>query len=255
MIRSFMRISAVDLGFDPDGLLTMDVLPLDRNPGAHKEYYSALVQRLRTVPGIASVGLVDNFPLGASTSFSSVVVEGKTTFATVFEVLPGYFETIGATLVAGRLPTDADYSSGYHGVVLNASAARTLFPDGPAVGRSITSGRPATSWDVFGVIADLRHGGPLPGPDVPSAQVFFPLAPTESDLKSAMTVVVRPSGAVPGLGDRLRQTAQSIGPRVRSSGSFGERLPGDSVITPRRRGAARLLGALGQRSRWWAYSG
>ena len=39
MIRSFLRISAVDLGFNPDGLVTMQVLPLDRNPAAHKEYY------------------------------------------------------------------------------------------------------------------------------------------------------------------------------------------------------------------------
>ena len=61
MIRSFMRISAVDLGFNPDGLLTMEVLPLERNSAAHKEYYTALLQQIRTIPGIASVGLVDNF--------------------------------------------------------------------------------------------------------------------------------------------------------------------------------------------------
>jgi hypothetical protein len=91
MIRSFMRISAVDLGFNPDGLLTMQVLPLERNPGAHKEYYSALLERLRAVPGIASVGLVDNFVLGGASTGTSVVVAGKPTGTTIFAVMAGYF--------------------------------------------------------------------------------------------------------------------------------------------------------------------
>ncbi len=124
MIRSFARITAVDLGFNPDGLVTMEVLPLERTPAERKEYYRALLQQLRTVPGISSAGLVDNFALGDGTSFSSVVVSGQSMRATVFEVLPGYFETIGARLRAGRLPTDADDLSGSRGVVINESAAR-----------------------------------------------------------------------------------------------------------------------------------
>ena len=88
---------------------------------------------------------------------------GKSTGTTIFEVMPGYFETIGATLRDGRLPTDADYASGFRGVVINESAARTLFPDGSAVGREFTRER-QQPWTVLGVIADLRHGGPLDTP-------------------------------------------------------------------------------------------
>ena len=71
MLRSFARLAAVDLGFNPDGLITMEVLPLHRDPAAHKAYYTDLVQRVRTLPGVASAGLVDNFPLGDGTSFTS----------------------------------------------------------------------------------------------------------------------------------------------------------------------------------------
>jgi len=245
MIRSFMRISAVDLGFNPDGLLTMQVLPLERNPEAHKEYYNALLERLRTVPGIASVGLVDNFALGSGSTGTSVLVAGKPTGVTIFQVLPGYFETISAALREGRLPTGADYASGFRRVVINEYAARTLFPGGSAVGREfVRAGQPGRPWTVLGVIADIRHGGPLGRRSVGTPYVFFPLEPRAFDLNTAMTIVIRPSGEVSGLGDRLRQTAHSIGPRVlveriRSANDWF----GDRVITPRRRTV--LLGLLG----------
>ena len=249
MIRSFMRISAVDLGFDPDGLLTMEVLPLDRDPAAHKEYYWALQQRLRTTPGIRSVGIIDNFALGGGGSYTSVMAAGKWTGTSVFAMTPGYLETIGASLRGGRLPTDADYASGFRGAVINESGARAIFPDGPAIGREFTlRGTDELPWTVIGVIADLRHGGTLADvEDMRGLQVFFPLIPQESDLNQAMTIVVRPSNEIPGLGDRLREAAQGIGPRVlveriRSAND----LFGSTVITPRRRTVLlALLGGLG----------
>jgi putative ABC transport system permease protein len=242
MIRSFMRLSAVDLGFNPEGLLTMQVLPLERSAAAHKAYYTALMERLRTVPGIASVGLVNNFALSDAHRSTAVTIAGKPTGIGIFDVLPGYFETIGATLRDGRLPTGVDYTSGYRSVVINEFAARTLFPGGTAVGRELI--RAGETWTVLGVIADLRHGGPLGRRSVGHAQVFFPLTPRESDLNTAMTVVIRPSGEVAGLGDSLRHAVQSIGPRVliervRSANDWF----GESVITPRRQTV--LLGLLG----------
>ena len=249
MIRSFMRISAVDLGFDPDGLVTMRVLPLDRNPAAHKEYYWALQQRLRTTAGIESVGIVDNFALGGGGSYSSVMAGGTSTSTSLFDITPGYLETIGAALREGRLPTDADYASGFRAAVMNASAARAVFPDGPAVGREFTrAGSDKRPWTVIGVIEDLRHGGPLADvSEMRGLQVFFPLAPTEFDLNQAMTIVVRPSGDVPGLGERLRDAANAVGPRVLVERiQPANELFGSTVITPRRRTVLlALLGGLG----------
>jgi len=246
MLRSFARLSAVDLGFNPDGLITMEVMPLERDPAAHKAYYSALLQRLRTIPSVQSAGIVDNFPLGSGTSFTSLRGSGEPVFASVFDALPGYFETIGVRLRGGRLPTDADYASGFRGTVVNESAARALFPDGPAVGRQFTrvAGKDRDPWTVLGVIADLRHGGPLAPRSENFSQIFFPLQPTEFDLNQAMIVVLRPSGPIPALGDHLRQTAQSIGPRVliERIRTANDRF-GDGVITPRRRTV--LLGLLG----------
>jgi macrolide transport system ATP-binding/permease protein len=94
------------------------------------------------------------------------------------------------------------------------------------------------------VIGDLRHGAPLDPRSENFPQIFFPLEPTEFDLNRAFTVVLRWSGRIPAPGERLRQTAQSIGPRVlieriqTASDWFADR-----VITPRRQTV--LLGLLG----------
>jgi len=242
MIRSFARLSAVDLGFDPEGLMTMAVLPLNQDLNVHKSYYPALLQRLRTIPGMTSVGAVDNFPLGAGTTFTSASVAGESAPIIVFEVLPGYFETLGMALKSGRLPTLGDYEAGQRGAVLSESAARALFRGEPAVGRQFTRAGQAEPYHVLGVVGDVRHGGPL-RKNEPN-QVFFPFEPAKSDIIQPMMIVMRPSGRLPGLAERLRRTAQSVGPRVlveriRSGNDWF----GDRVVTPRRQTV--LLGLLG----------
>ncbi|HEY7476376.1 MAG TPA: ABC transporter permease [Vicinamibacterales bacterium] len=246
MVRSLLRIAAVDLGFARTGLVVMDVLPLDRNPAVHDEYYSSLLHQIRTLPEIAAAGIVDNFSLGSATTFSSIDVAGKSGDTTMFRATPGYFEAIGARVKAGRLPEPADASSGGRSVVINEIAARTIF-DGAAVGREFTRlGPDKEPWTVVGVIQDLRHGGPLGFRQLEPA-VFFPLKVTEYDLSTAMMVVMRPAAARPDLADKLRRLALGLGPRVlveriRTS----DEMFGNAVLTPRRRTVLlSLLGGLG----------
>jgi putative ABC transport system permease protein len=242
MVRSFLRIAAVDLGFARTGLIVMDVLPLDRNPAMHDEYYSSLLHQVRTLPGITAAGIVDNFSLGSATTFSSINVAGKSGDTTMFRATPGYFEAIGARVKAGRLPEPADA----RGVVINEIAARTIF-DGAAVGREFTRPGPDNDpWTVLGVIQDLRHGGPLGFRQLEPA-IFFPLKVTEYDLNTAMMVVMRPDATRPDFADKLRHLASSLGPRVlveriRTS----DEMFGSAVLTPRRRTVLlTLLGGLG----------
>lgn len=240
MVRSFLKIADVDLGFARRGLLVMNVMPLERDPVAQRDYYDALLQQARTLPGIAAAGIVDNFALDASQTMSSVSIAGaRGASSSMIRVTPGYFETIGATLVSGRLPTRADD----RGVVVNEIAAREAFGNAP-LGREFTSVYIGDKepWTVIGVIRDVRVGGPLWLP--PRAQIYFPLKLRERDVNRAMVVVVRPTAEPAGLGDQLRRVAASIGPRVlveriRTS----EQLFGDTVLTPRQRTV--LLGLLG----------
>lgn len=245
MLRSFARIGAVDLGFEPNGLMTMEVLPLESSAAAQMTYYDSLLERLRARPEVEHAGIVDNFPLLGVTSFTSAVVEGKSSSVTVFDVMPGYFETIGARLREGRLLSATDQRSGFRGAVLNESAAKLMFPGVSPIGRTfLMSGKEA--WVVLGVIADIRQGGPLAVARVP-AQVFFPFSLSGRDLRTAATVVVRGRGRVPGLGQAVRAEAETVGPKVlvESVRSADERF-GQVVSTPKRRAVLfSLLGGFG----------
>jgi predicted permease len=245
MLQSFSRLAAVDLAFEPEGLITMSVLPLDQDSVVHRTYYTDLVERLRGLPGVQSVGLVDNFVLGGGTSYVRWLGTDSVVVAT-FQIFPGYLETIRASLGSGRFPTPAEFVSGERGVVLSETAARQLFPEGPAVGRQVTFGG-GEPRNVLAVIGDLKHGGPLNSDEQDAPQVYYPLQISQRQLTRAMTAVVRISDAPPDLANRLRETAHAIGPRVLVENIRSvDDLWGDRVLTPRRRTVMLgLLGGLG----------
>jgi predicted permease len=242
MIRSFSRLSAVDLGYDPAGIVTMDVMPLAPDITTHAQYYPALLRTLRGMPDVAAAGAVDWFALGGGAAYSSVTVNGEGKGVGVRGVLPGYLEALGLPLESGRFVTPEEYDAGTAGVVLNASAAREVFPNGPAVNQRLTQG--GTDYTVVGVVADLLHGGPTGEAE---AEAYLPYTATEFRLGRSMTVVVRPAGPAPDLATRLRQAAEAVGPRVLvESVRSGNDWFGDRVITPRRRTVMLgLLGSLG----------
>lgn len=246
MIRSFARLSAVDLGFNAEGLVTMEVMPLAQDPAAHRTYYATLLDRLAAMPGVASVGGIDNFPLGGATSFTGVSADGKSVGIAAFEVLPRYFETCGVPVRSGRLPTRQDYAAGRRVAVLGETAARAIFGNQPAVGRQLTRASEAEPWQVVAVVGDVRHGGPLSDPARAANQVFFYEQP-KPEFIAPMVIVLRPSARIPDLAGRLRRTAGSLGPRVlveriRSGNDWFA----DRVVTPRQRTVLlSLLGGLG----------
>jgi putative ABC transport system permease protein len=236
MLRSFMRIALVDLGFDADGLIAMQLTPLAQEPAAHRQYYELLRARLRTVPGITAVSIVDNFALGDSSTSTTLASPAARTGSWIFEVTPAYFETIGARLRSGRFLSEGDYASHHRGVVITETAARVFFSGEDAVGGELRRPGSAESWNVLGVIGDLRHLGPINTRNEGRPQVFFPYEPTKNRLGRPMTVVVRASAPAAGLEEQLRRIAQSLGPRVVVEYvKSADALFTETVITPRQR--------------------
>lgn len=245
MIRSFSKVLAIDVGFDPDAMVTMEVVPVDTNPAAQQAYYVELLRHVRQIPGVAAAGAVDRPPLDGSGSYTDAQAHGRAISIARRTVLPGYFEAVGLPLRQGRFPTDADS----HGVpsfaVVSESAARAIFPGQDAVGQQFVLRN--KSWTVVGVVGDARNKSPLIH-DPQRPDLYLAYQPGErGPVGSGLTVVVRPVARIPQLAAQLRDAARAVGPaviveRIRS----GRDWFGDQIATPRQRTTLlSLLGGLG----------
>jgi predicted permease len=245
MIRSFSKILAIDVGFEPRAIVTMELVPVAGNPAAHDAYYRALLQNVRQIPGVAAAGAAERAPLDGSGSYTSATAKGRSTSIARRSVMPGYFEAIGLPLRQGRFPTDADYLGGVPSAVLSESAARAIFPGESAVGQQFNLQK--KTWTVVGVVGDARNKSPLPQ-EFPRPDLYLAHKPEEPSSSGAgLTVVVRPAGRIPQLAEQLRHATHAVGPsviveRIRRGRDWFD----DRVATPRQQTAIlSLLGGLG----------
>jgi predicted permease len=244
MLRSFSKILAIDVGFDPDAIVTMEVVAIDANPATQTASYDTLLGNVRQIAGVAVVGAAERAPLDGSGSYSDATIDGQLRTIARRAVMPGYFEAIGLPLRQGRFPTHADYHTKLPFAVLSESAARTMFPAKQPVGQQFILQR--KSWTVVGVVGDARNKSPLIQ-DRERPDVYVARQPDDRGAGAGLTVLVRPEGQIPGLAEQLRDAARPVGPsliveRIRS----GRDWFGDQVATPRQRTTMLgLFGALG----------
>lgn len=182
LLRAFDKIMAVDTGFDPANLLTVNVgLPSARyrEPEKVTETYRRLLERVRALPGVeaASVIVWPPFEMGMGTSFSVVgrpaPAPGASPGADVRPVFPGYFETMRMPLRQGRLLTEEDNRrSAAHRLVVNETLVRRFFAgENPLGQRLVVSMGNDTPGEIVGVVGDARINGPY-APATP--QIYVP---------------------------------------------------------------------------------
>ena len=168
MLRSFARLSEVNVGFDPNGLLTFELeLPAPSYPTEEKrvEFWDRLERELAAVPGVTGVTVTSEMPTAGNPPTNVLWHPGAPHFsekgapvADWHVVSDGYFQTLGIPLLRGRLLRPDDRLA----VVINASAARKFFPGIDAVGQvvRVMPGRDASPLaTVVGVVAEAKHHG------------------------------------------------------------------------------------------------
>ncbi|HUA87181.1 MAG TPA: ABC transporter permease [Bryobacteraceae bacterium] len=161
MVRSFIELHRIDPGFDARGVLTMMILrDWDwSQPQAEREALLMAIQdRLRKIPGVENASAALSLPLSRvgpaflGPRWSTESASGR---ADDQMVLPGYFETIGTRLIAGRVFNEADNAPGRRLVVIDEVLAAKAFPGQTAVGKRLTLfGR---VFEVIGVVAHQRQ--------------------------------------------------------------------------------------------------
>lgn len=179
MMKSFWRLQNVELGYNPENLLTMDIaLPQARYPERKQAalFQQRLMERIKALPGVTSAAAVNILPLSGGNSCDGMTIEGRPPASAadvpcveVRSNSPDYFRTMGIPLIRGRALSDHDNADAPPVVLINESFARTFFPGEDPVGKRINHSAPDVPpvWrEVVGVVGDVRHFGldaePLP---------------------------------------------------------------------------------------------
>jgi len=239
LLNSFVRLSRVSPGFDPDGIVAVTVaLPSARYPGGleRQRFWQQAEQAMNEMPGAIASGLTSELPPDHSGDYDNFnlvdhpVAPGRSEPSSPwYYVTAGYFGAIGMPLLDGRLFTAADSGNGLPVVVVSRSWARRYFPNEQAVGRQLVQGGcydcPRTT--IIGVVGDIKNLGLA----VPEEAAYGPV--TQSGARS-LSLVVRTSGgsaaALRALGQRVRALDPEL-PLVEST--LSERFD-DSLSDPRR---------------------
>ncbi|TMB10967.1 MAG: ABC transporter permease [Deltaproteobacteria bacterium] len=159
--QSFHRLQSIDLGFRPDGLLTME-LPLSpakyRALSQQVDFIDQVLQRVRTLPGVLAAGITTNVPMQRGTTLDSVFeVEGhapprpsEVPITAHRAVSPGYAEALGVTLLEGRLLDANDQQRALPVAVVSAELVRQSWPgeDPPALPLNLVVRTEGNSGDV-----------------------------------------------------------------------------------------------------------
>ena len=168
MFRTFINIQRVNLGFNPNQLMTFQLLGNIGNntPQELANFKRQLREELDAVPGVN--GVTASFPMPLAGGFSPVRWGGaeaqndssKFQAADLQIVLPGYFEAMGTTLLAGRTFTQEDNTPDRALLIVDQALAAKAFPNESAVGKRILFRvrTPQAEWgEIIGVVAHQRN--------------------------------------------------------------------------------------------------
>jgi putative ABC transport system permease protein len=214
LMRSFERLSGVDLGLRADNVLTFQVnLPAGRyaEPERRAAFHVTFQERLAAIRGVNAAGAVSRLPVTGtyhtwtngradrpqdnSVAADQRVVEGR------------FFEALGIRVLRGR-PFNAQDGDTPRQVVINDRLARTLYPDEDPIGRRLrVSGGEA---EIIGVVADVAVGPRAATPSI----VYHLHRQFAANRNWGLTQVVSSNRAAAGLLDDIRRELHAIDPAL-----------------------------------------
>jgi putative ABC transport system permease protein len=231
LLRTFVQLHRVDLGFNPDRLLTFDVSLSPAkysSPARTQAFFETLVANMRGHGGIIAVGATEFPPLVGADSSTPFYVDGRpqpppgeSVQAHYRSVTPGYFEAMRMTLVSGRGLTERDGRDAPRVAVISETMARRYFANENPIGKRIaitvealrfrrdgppTLDLPAAMREIVGIVSDVKFAS-VQGESL--AEVYIPFTQRPVSL---MSLVVRTTGDPLALAADARRAVSALDP-------------------------------------------
>jgi len=219
LLRSLSQVLGVSAGFDPNHVLTMRISVLGQGYNDNevlRRFFANALASIRAFPGVQSAAVTSQVPLGGNVDRYGFHVEGKIhanpeldESAERFCVSPGYLDAMRIRLLRGRDISESDTATAQQAILINETAARSMWPAEDPIGKRVKlGGLDQPWWTVAGVVADIHHSGLDVAPTmqfyVPHAQWPFP----DSD----MTFTIRTSGPPSSLSSAAQQAIHLLDP-------------------------------------------
>ena len=185
MIRSFQQLQRVNPGFESDNVMTM-TLAVARSkfptPARQVAFYQQVLERVRTLPGVQSAGVVDDVPLDGGGSHQPIAIEGRPVLAMADQpevdvriTSPGYMSSMRIPIVRGRDFNDSDAAGRPAVVLISETMAREFWPGEDPIGKRLTlTFFPGMAREIVGVVGDVKMDAL--DQTRPSASLYMPLA-------------------------------------------------------------------------------
>lgn len=234
LIRSFLHVLDVHLGFVPERATALRIDPNDtyKTQEQRNAYFTAALHDVMNIPGVQGAGLSDALPLGWNRSWGLAAKgvqykPGDYPGGFPRMISEGYFQALGIPLKAGRDFTERDTKGALNVIILNETAAKTLFPGQNPLGQIVLADNPERT--VVGIVGDVRHMALEEGS---GNEFYIPMRQTQD--YGIVDLVVRSSLPTGELASRLREALLPIEPNLPTANLRTMQTVVDRAASPRR---------------------
>ncbi|MEZ4586224.1 MAG: FtsX-like permease family protein [Gemmatimonadales bacterium] len=218
LIRSVSGLLALDLGFEPRGLVAVDLFAASEDfaEADRIQAFRTLLERVEGLPGVEGAAWVNRLPVRDDGWQGPVSIAGNPDLqgadapnALYRRVSPGYFRVLGIGLESGRFIEEGDRAGTEHVTVVNRAFAERAWPGQSALGRRVRSGVAGDTLTVVGVVEEVRSTA------VVGANPFVLYVADEQagDIPFKVLVIRAQSPAAPLLAS-VRRLAAEVDPRL-----------------------------------------
>ena len=241
LIRSFIALHNVTLGYRPEKVLVMETsIATADDEGARRAslFYKQLLARVAALPRVLASGAVRGLP-GRVGSAGAYWIEGgpgwkelgnRSPQAVFTVTAPGYFGTMGIPLLRGRDFNERDTVDAPFVAIINEALAKKSFPNEDPIGKRIQCGLDSPEFmTIVGMTGDVREWGPGVSP---WPEIYMPFE-QHSHAVGEMSLVVRTPSAPGSLAETLRRTVRGLSPDVPVRFTTMDATLAESVAAPR----------------------